>query len=88
MNLLTLVLVCVSGFVPCGAFLILASYTSCDQVSLSVVYMTLTLAMLCIDCSGFLVNHVDISPRYSSVLMGLSNTIGTLAGCLTPTATG
>lgn len=30
--------------------------------------------------SGFNVNHFDIAPRYASILMGLSNGIGALAG--------
>lgn len=29
-------------------------------------------------------NHLDIAPRYASILMGLSNGIGTLAGILCP----
>ncbi|XP_060531607.1 vesicular glutamate transporter 1 [Cylas formicarius] len=34
--------------------------------------------------SGFNVNHLDIAPRYASILMGLSNGIGTIAGALVP----
>lgn len=34
--------------------------------------------------SGFNVNHLDIAPRYASILMGISNGIGTLAGCFCP----
>ena len=33
--------------------------------------------------SGFNVNHLDIAPRYASILMGISNGVGTFAGnCL------
>ena len=32
-------------------------------------------------------NHLDIAPRYASILMGLSNGIGTLAGMLCPVVT-
>ncbi|KAH9488858.1 hypothetical protein Btru_059287 [Bulinus truncatus] len=32
----------------------------------------------------FNVNHLDIAPRYASILMGLSNSVGTLAGMLCP----
>lgn len=28
----------------------------------------------------FNVNHLDIAPRYASILMGLSNGVGTLSG--------
>ncbi|PAV68319.1 hypothetical protein WR25_12958 [Diploscapter pachys] len=37
-----------------------------------------TLSGMCI--AGFNVNHFDIAPRYASILMGLSNGIGALAG--------
>lgn len=36
--------------------------------------------------SGYNVNHLDIAPRYASILMGLSNGIGTLAGIIVPYA--
>ena len=38
--------------------------------------------------AGFLVNHLDIGPRYAGVLMGLTNTIGTIPGILAPAITG
>ena len=34
--------------------------------------------------SGFNVNHLDIAPRYASILMGMSNGVGTIAGLLVP----
>ncbi len=34
--------------------------------------------------TGFNVNHLDIAPRYASILMGISNGFGTLAGMLCP----
>jgi len=36
--------------------------------------------------SGYNVNHLDIAPRYASILMGISNGIGTTAGLLCPIA--
>lgn len=33
---------------------------------------------------GFNVNHLDIAPRYASILMGMSNGIGTIAGLICP----
>ncbi|XP_071809541.1 vesicular glutamate transporter 1-like isoform X2 [Asterias amurensis] len=37
--------------------------------------------------SGFNVNHLDIAPRYASILMGISNAVGTLAGMICPEVT-
>lgn len=34
--------------------------------------------------SGFNVNHLDIAPRYASILMGISNGIGMMAGLICP----
>ncbi len=36
---------------------------------------------------GYNVNHLDIAPRYASILMGLSNGIGTISGILCPLIT-
>ncbi|XP_069674254.1 vesicular glutamate transporter 2-like [Periplaneta americana] len=38
--------------------------------------------------SGFSVNHLDIAPQHASVLMGLSNTVATLPGMISPAITG
>lgn len=38
--------------------------------------------------AGFNVNHLDIAPRYASVLMGLSNGVGTLSGMVCPLIVG
>ena len=37
--------------------------------------------------TGFNVNHLDIAPRYASILMGFSNGFGTIAGMLCPIVT-
>ena len=34
--------------------------------------------------AGFNVNHLDIAPRYASILMGISNGFGTLSGMFCP----
>ena len=36
---------------------------------------------------GFNVNHLDIAPRYASILMGMSNGVGTIAGIFCPIVT-
>jgi len=38
--------------------------------------------------SGFAVNHLDIAPRYAGVVMGLSNTAGTIPGIIGINASG
>ena len=34
------------------------------------------------------VNSLDLAPQYSSILIGLSNTLATLPGLISPTVTG
>ncbi|KAL5077168.1 hypothetical protein RYX36_016152 [Vicia faba] len=55
------------------------------------------MVVLCMTCSqgtnafsqsGLYSNHQDIAPRYSGILLGLSNTAGVVAGVLGTTATG
>ena len=43
----------------------------------------------CVWCrvAGFNVNHLDIAPRYASILMGMSNGVGTIAGIVCPIVT-
>lgn len=37
---------------------------------------------------GFNVNHLDIAPRYASILMGISNGVGTFSGMICPLIVG
>ena len=37
--------------------------------------------------AGFIVNHLDIAPRYASIIMGISNTFGFIAGIACPIVT-
>jgi rRNA processing protein Gar1 len=36
----------------------------------------------------FRVNHLDIAPQHASVIMGVSNSVGTLAGIFGPVVAG
>jgi hypothetical protein len=44
------------------------------------------LFLLCLKC--YSVNHLDIAPQFASILMGLSNTVATLPGMVSPLLTG
>ncbi|KAK1321310.1 putative anion transporter 7 [Acorus calamus] len=41
---------------------------------------SVSLGLLALGRAGFAVNHLDIAPRYAGIVMGVSNTAGTLAG--------
>ncbi|KAH9373771.1 hypothetical protein HPB48_007507 [Haemaphysalis longicornis] len=63
-------------------FLLVVGYTRSTPVAISA--LTLAVGFSGFAISGFNVNHLDIAPRYASILMGLSNGVGTLAGMLCP----
>ncbi|CAK7338320.1 unnamed protein product [Dovyalis caffra] len=48
----------------------------------------LSLGFLALGRAGFAVNHMDIAPRYAGIVMGISNTAGTLAGVIGVAFTG
>lgn len=50
----------------------------------AVTALTLGVAFSGFAISGYNVNHLDIAPRYASILMGMSNGIGTMAGIICP----
>lgn len=62
-------------------FLVVAYAKSATQATLA---LTIGVAFSGFAISGFNVNHLDIAPRYASILMGLSNGIGTIAGLVCP----
>ena len=78
----------ISAFYPGAAFLVLAGYSPAGDHTMPVVFMIVAIGFLCFNNGGFNVNHLDIAPRYGGVILGLTNTAGTVSGCLTPLVTG
>jgi len=50
--------------------------------------VTCSLSFLGFSRGGFAVNHMDIAPEYAGVIMGISNTAGTVAGIVGVAFTG
>ncbi|KAG6516858.1 hypothetical protein ZIOFF_020231 [Zingiber officinale] len=48
--------------------------------SWTVICSSISLGFLALGRAGFAVNHMDVAPRYAGIVMGVSNTAGTLAG--------
>lgn len=63
-----------------GPALILLFVDRFDQVLVVISLMTLANIFMAFNAGGFIVNHLDIAPRYAGVLMGMSNTAGTIPG--------
>ncbi|KAH0948291.1 hypothetical protein HN011_011787 [Eciton burchellii] len=65
-------------------FLVVASATTSKDGTAATIALAIGVACSGFAISGFNVNHLDIAPRYASILMGMSNGIGTIAGLLVP----
>lgn len=55
---------------------------------ISIISSLLANLQACLNVTGFNVNHLDIAPRYASILMGISNGVGTLSGMVCPIIVG
>lgn len=54
----------------------------------AVLCSSIALGFLALGRAGFAVNHMDVAPRYAGIVMGVSNTAGTLAGIIGVDLTG
>ncbi|XP_069462506.1 vesicular glutamate transporter 1 [Ambystoma mexicanum] len=76
----------------CGGFgmeatlLLVVGYSHTRGMAIS--FLVLAVGFSGFAISGFNVNHLDIAPRYASILMGISNGVGTLSGMVCPLIVG
>ncbi|XP_019749484.1 vesicular glutamate transporter 3 [Hippocampus comes] len=76
----------------CGGFgmeatlLLVVGFSHTRAVAIS--FLVLAVGFSGFAISGFNVNHLDIAPRYASILMGISNGVGTLSGMVCPVIVG
>ncbi|XP_056273115.1 vesicular glutamate transporter 3 [Pseudoliparis swirei] len=76
----------------CGGFgmeatlLLVVGFSHTRGVAIS--FLVLAVGFSGFAISGFNVNHLDIAPRYASILMGISNGVGTLSGMICPLIVG
>ena len=73
------------GFGGEALFLIAVAYSHTETQA--VVALIIAVGSSGFAISGFNVNHLDIAPRYASILMGISNGVGTFAGMICPIVT-
>ncbi|XP_059615195.1 vesicular glutamate transporter 1-like [Phlebotomus argentipes] len=82
----------VRRFFNCGAFIVqmafmlLTAFTT--DPTLSIVFISLGVGAGAFAWSGYVVNPLDLAPSHASIILGLSNSFGTLAGILSPILTG
>jgi ACS family sodium-dependent inorganic phosphate cotransporter-like MFS transporter 5 len=67
-------------------FLIAMSYTT--SKTLGVAFLVIGVGLSGFSLSGFNINHLDIAPRFAGLLMGITNTAGTVSGIVAPYVSG
>lgn len=74
------------GFLAQTAFMMLAAYLA--HPIYSIISLVTAVGLGAFSISGYAVNHLDIAPQYAGILMGISNTFGTMPGIISPLITG
>ncbi|KDD72187.1 hypothetical protein H632_c3727p0 [Helicosporidium sp. ATCC 50920] len=75
-----------AGFAVAAAALLLMPHVKTSSAAVGVT--TLVLGACGFARGGFSVNHMDIAPKFAGMVMGISNTAGTVAGIVGVAATG
>ena len=74
------------GLLGGAVFLLLLREADSANAAVLLMCGALGIASFCI--SGFGTNHLDIAPKYAGVLMGITNTVGTVPGVVGVALTG
>uniref|UniRef100_A0A0P4Y9Z8 Sialin n=1 Tax=Daphnia magna TaxID=35525 RepID=A0A0P4Y9Z8_9CRUS len=74
------------AFVAQTIFMLATAYT--HAVTLAIICLTVGVGFGGFAWSGFSVNYLDIAPQFASLIMGLSNTVATVPGIISPMITG
>ncbi|XP_073252217.1 sialin-like [Porites lutea] len=76
------------GYLIPACLMVATSYVGCNSTSLAVVLFSLALGASNLNAASYRVNHLDIAPRFSGVLMGITNSAGTIPGIIGPFVVG
>ncbi|XP_034476547.1 putative inorganic phosphate cotransporter isoform X3 [Drosophila innubila] len=68
--------------------LVALGYVPHDQDILAVVILSLTIGISAAAQLGFMINHIDLSPNFAGVLMGISNGIANIMSIIGPLLVG
>ncbi|KAG9279862.1 sialin isoform X1 [Astyanax mexicanus] len=77
----------VVGMVVPAGFLVAVAFSGCSG-GLAVTFLTLSSTIGGASSAGVYMNQIDIAPRYAGVLLGITNTFGTIPGVLAPIVVG
>ncbi|XP_041931968.1 sialin [Alosa sapidissima] len=77
----------VIGLLLPAAFLVAVGFVGCSGM-LAVTFLTVSSTIGGFSAAGVFINQIDIAPRYAGMLLGITNTFGTIPGVLAPIAVG
>ncbi|XP_055013123.1 sialin isoform X2 [Boleophthalmus pectinirostris] len=75
------------GLVLPSVFLVSVCYVGCSHIW-TVLFLTLSTTTGGASAAGVYMNQIDIAPRYAGILLGITNTFGTIPGIIAPIVTG
>ena len=67
--------------------MVVASFAGCDHVTV-VALLCVAVALVGLIASSLLTNYLDLAPNFAGSMMGVSNTVMTVAGIVAPLVTG
>ncbi|XP_071171387.1 sialin-like [Mytilus edulis] len=76
------------GKIVPALMLICLGYVDCTTPTLAIVLLILAVSLTGFQYSGYLINHVDIAPPYAGILFGISNSIASVTGFISPSVVG
>ncbi|XP_056154475.1 sialin isoform X2 [Lampris incognitus] len=76
-----------TGLLLPAGLLVAVGYAGCSG-NLAITLLTFSTAMGGTSAAGVFINQIDIAPRYAGVLLGITNTFGTIPGVVAPIVTG
>ncbi|XP_058032281.1 sialin isoform X4 [Ahaetulla prasina] len=71
------------GMVGPAVFLMAAGFIGCNY-EVAVVFLTISTTLGGFSTSGYSINHLDIAPSYAGILLGITNSFGTIPGMVGP----
>lgn len=59
-----------------------------EDKTMTIALYVFIVSIGCMSNAGFNINHMDLSPNYAGLLMGITNTAGSLGGIMAPQMVG
>ena len=78
----------ITGKLTPAVVLLGLGFLDCTRWRLAVALLCFSIGIYGTQFSSFVVNHVDLAPKYAGILMGITNSIGAGCGFFAPMVVG